>query len=229
VLRGAVFDFDGVIVDSHPAHMRAWKKFLNSVGKAVSEEQLDFVLDGRKRDDILRHFMGELDANQIVEYGLQKEQCFRDEVTHVRMADGLVGFLEVLQSEHLALAIASSGSKSRILFLLDRFGLRKYFREVVNGDEVEQGKPHPAVFLKAAHQLGVDPSELMAFEDAVSGVKAAKSAGMKCVGIAQPDRASILLAAGANHVVPDFRSLSCSKLRELLSNGAGTSSTSSLR
>ena len=79
---------------------------------------------------------------------------------------------------------------------------------------MEQGKPHPAVFLKAAHQLGVDPSELMAFEDAVSGVKAAKSSGMKCIGIAQPDRASILLDAGADHVVPDFRSLSCSQLRD---------------
>ena len=228
MLRGAVFDFDGVIVDSHPAHMRAWKRFLNSVGKIVSEEQLHFVLDGRKREDILRHFMGELDADQIVEYGLRKEQCFRDEVTHVRTAEGLLGFLEDLQSEQLSLAIASSGSKSRIHFLLDRFGLKKYFREVITGDEVEQGKPHPAVFLKAAHQLGLDPSELMAFEDAVSGVKAAKSAGMKCVGIAQLDHVSILLAAGANHVVPDFRSLSCSKLRELLSKGAGTSSMSAL-
>jgi beta-phosphoglucomutase len=228
VLRGAVFDFDGVIVDSHPAHMRAWKSFLKSVGKTVSEEQLQFVLDGRKRDDILRHFMGDLDADQIVEYGLRKEQCFRDEVTHVRMADGLLGFLADLQSEQLALAIASSGSKSRILFLLDRFGLKKYFREVISGDEVEEGKPHPAVFLKAAYQLGIDPSEVMAFEDAVSGVIAAKSAGMKCVGIAQLDRGSILLAAGANHVVPDFCSLSCSKLRELLSMGAGMSSISAL-
>jgi beta-phosphoglucomutase len=229
VLRGAVFDFDGVIVDSHPAHLRAWKSFLNSVGKTASEEQLQFVLDGRKRDDILRHFMGELNADQIVEFGLRKEQCFRDEVTHVRMADGLLGFLEDLQAEQLALAIASSGSKSRIHFLLDRFGLEKYFRVVITGDEVEKGKPHPDVFLKAAHQLGVDPSELMAFEDAVSGVQAAKSSGMKCIGIAPLDRVSILLAAGASHVVQDFRSLSGSTLRELLLKGAGTSFISILQ
>jgi HAD superfamily hydrolase (TIGR01509 family) len=228
VLRGAVFDFDGVIVDSHPAHMRAWKTFLSSVGKIVSEEQLQFVMDGRKRDDILRHFMGDLDADQIVQYGLRKEQYFRDEVTHVRPAEGLLGFLEDLQSEQLALAIASSGSKSRIHFLLDLFDLRKYFREVVTGDEVEEGKPHPAVFLKAARRLGLDPSELMAFEDAVSGIYAAKSAGMTCIGIARLDRASILFAAGANDVVSDFRCLSCSKLRELLSNRAGTNSTPGL-
>jgi beta-phosphoglucomutase len=216
VFRGVVFDFDGVIVDSHPVHMRAWKKFFNVAGKTVSEEELHFVLDGGKRDDILRHFMGDLDADQIVECGLQKEQWFREEVSHVRTADGLLDFLQDLQSEGLALAIASSGSKSRIHFLLDRFDLREIFRVVITGDEVEQGKPHPAVFLKAALQLRVDPSELMAFEDAVSGVRAARSAGMKCIGIAQPDRATILLAAGANHVVPDFRSLSYSKLKELL-------------
>lgn len=216
MFRGAVFDFDGVIVDSHPAHVRAWKKFFDSVGRTVSEEQLQFVLDGRKRDDILRHFMSGLDADQIVEYGRRKELCFRDEAAHVRTTNGLLDFLEDLQYEQLALAIASSGSKSRIHFLLDSLDLKKSFPVVVTGDEVDQGKPHPAVFLKAAHQLGVDPAELMAFEDAVSGVIAARSAGMMCVGIAQPDRASVLVDAGANYVVPDFQSLSYSKLQQIL-------------
>ena len=142
------------------------------------------------------------------------------------MADGLVGFLENLESEQLAMAIASSGSKSRIHFLVDRFGLNKFFRVIVTGDEVEQGKPDPAVFLKAADQLGVDPCELIAFEDAISGIKAAKSAGMKCIGIAPSDRVPILLAAGASCVFPDFHDMSCSKIWKLLSNGAGIGSAS---
>ncbi len=216
VLRGLIFDFDGVIVDSHPVHARAWKKFLESVERTVSEEQLQFLLDGRKRDDILRYFMGELDADQIVEYGHRKEQFFRDEAAHVRTIDGLLGFLEDLKYEQLALAVASSGSRTRVDFLLDRLDLKKLFQVVITGDEVEHGKPHPAVFLTAAQHLGMDPSELMAFEDAVSGVKAARSAGMMCVGIAQPDRAAILVDAGANYVVPDFQSLSYSKLQQIL-------------
>jgi len=215
VFRGLVFDFDGVIVDSHPVHVRAWQKFLDSVGRTASEEQLQFVLDGRKRDDILRHFMGELEANQIVEYGHRKEQFFRDESAHVRTIDGLLGFLKDLKYEQMALAVASSGSRSRVDFLLDRLDLKKLFQVVVTGDEVEQGKPHPAVFLTAAQHLGIDPAELMAFEDAVSGVIAARSAGMMCVGIAQPDRAAILVDAGANYVVPDFRPLSYSKLQQM--------------
>jgi HAD superfamily hydrolase (TIGR01509 family) len=222
VFKGVVFDFDGVIVDSHPVHIRAWKKFLESMGRAVSEEQLQFVLDGRRRDDILRHFLGELSDDKLVEYGHRKEQIFRNEATDVRAIDGLLNFLDDLDAAQLILSIASSGSRGRLEFLLRQLDLRRRFRVVVTGDKVAHGKPDPALFLKAAQDSGVEPFELIAFEDAVSGVKAARSAGMRCIGIAQLDRASILLDAGANHVVPDFLSLSYAKLRELLSNGAGS-------
>lgn len=215
LFKGIVFDFDGVIVDSHPVHKRAWTRFLESVGTTATEERLQFVLDGRKRDEILRHFLGDLDAERMAEYGHRKEQFFRDEAAHVRTIAGLTDFLDELEDAHLALGVASSGGRSRVNFLLERLDLKKHFGVVVTGDEVAQGKPHPAVFLRAAQVLRIDPSELIAFEDAVSGVQAAKSAGMMCVGIASPDRASILVDAGANHVVPDFRSLSYSKLQEM--------------
>jgi beta-phosphoglucomutase-like phosphatase (HAD superfamily) len=99
--------------------------------------------------------------------------------------------------------------------LLDRLSLKKHFRVVVTGDEVQRGKPDPAIFVKAAQDLQLNPRELIAFEDAQSGVKAARSAGMMCVGIARPDGASALLDAGAHDVFPDFRSLSYSRLERL--------------
>lgn len=214
MLRGVVFDFDGVIVDSHPVHIRAWKKFLETVGRTASEEELQFVLDGRKRNDILRHFLGELEPERMTEYGRRKEQLFREEAADVQSVGGLPSFLEDLEAAHVSLGIASSGSRSRVEFLLDRLDLKKHFRAVVTGDEVEQGKPDPAVFLKAAQALQLDPAELVAFEDALSGVKAARSAGMICVGIALPERTSMLFDAGADYVVPDFWSLSYSKLKK---------------
>jgi beta-phosphoglucomutase len=227
LLRGAIFDFDGVIVDSHPVHTRAWKRFLESVGRMASEEELQFVLDGRTRDDILRHFLGELDTEKMVEYGHRKEQFFRDEAAAVQEIKGLRNFLENLEETQLPLGIASSGSKSRVDLLLDRLSLKRYFRVVVTGDEVAQGKPHPAVFLKAAECLGTDPCDLIAFEDAVSGIKAAKSAGMICVGVAAPDRASLLVDAGANDVVPDFRPLSYLKLQGIFRSALGPAAFSS--
>lgn len=202
-------------MDSHPLHKRAWRKLLESLGRAVSEEDLQFVLDGRKREDILRHFLGDLGPDLLTEYGHRKEQFFRDEAADVQTIEGLLGFLEDLAGSHLALAVASSGNVIRVNFLLDRLHLRKHFRVVVTGDEVECGKPHPAIFIKAAQDLELDPFELIVFEDAQSGVKAARSAGMMCVGIAQPDSATALFDAGANDVVPDFRSLSYSKIEKL--------------
>lgn len=215
MLKGAIFDFDGVIVDSHLVHKRAWRRFLESVGRTVSEEELQFVLDGRRREDILRHFLGDLDPDLMSEYGHRKEQLFRAEAADVQTIEGLPSFLEDLGDSHVALAIASSGTGSRINFLLDRLGLKKHFRVVVTGDEVGRSKPDPAVFLRAAHNLQLNPLELIAFEDAQSGVKAARSAGMRCVGIALPGGASALFDAGANDVVPDFRLLSYSRLEKL--------------
>lgn len=217
LLRGIVFDFDGVIVDSHPVHKRAWKKFLESVGRTVSESQLEFVLDGRKREDILRHFLGELEPEQMVEYGLRKERFFRDEAAEVQPIEGFLDFLRDLQRAQVALAIASSASKSRLTFLLDRLKLKPYFEVVITADEVRHGKPDPAVFLRAAQDLGVRPSELLVFEDAVSGVKAATSVGMACIAVSQPERASVLLNAGAIAVVENFHSLSYSKIQSVWS------------
>lgn len=220
LFRGVIFDFDGVIADSHPVHLRAWKRFLASVGRATSEEELQFVLDGRTRDDILRHFLGELDAGKLVEYGRRKEQLFRDEAADVRTINGVPEFLENLEEAKLILAIASSGSRARVDFLLDRLKIKRHFAAVVTADEVAYGKPHPAVFLKAAERLRTDPCDLIAFEDSVSGIKAAKSAGMTCVGIGSSDRASMLFDAGANHVVPDFRRLSYAKLHEIFGSAS---------
>jgi beta-phosphoglucomutase len=216
VLRGAIFDFDGVVVDSHPVHKRAWRKLLESLGRTVSEEDLQFVLDGRKREDILHHFLGDLNPDLMIEYGHRKEQFFRNEAVDLQTIEGLQSFLEDLEDSHVALAIASSGSRSRINFVLDRLDLKKHFRVVITADEVERGKPDPAVFLRAAQHLLLDPLELIAFEDAPSGVKAVRSAGIVCIGIAQLDGASALLDAGADHVVRDFRSLSYVELQKIL-------------
>ena len=164
---------------------------------------------------------GRIDEDKIIQYGRRKEEIFRDEAVNVQAIEGVLNFLEDLDSAQLPMGVASSGSRTRVDFLLRQLDLKKRFRVVVTADEVAHGKPDPAVFLKAAQDLQIHPSDLIAFEDAASGVRAAIAAGMTCVGIAQPDRASILIDAGAIHVARDFRSLSYSKLREIVSQRCG--------
>src|ERR1700736_1841265 len=114
MLRAAIFDMDGVIVDSHPIHKRTWRKFLKLQGREISEKDLNFIMDGRKRDEILRHFLGELSDEQVRLLGHRKEQLFREEASDVKVIEGLYGLLQQLRKTEIKLGVASSGSESRV-------------------------------------------------------------------------------------------------------------------
>ena len=215
MLRAVIFDLDGVIVDSHPAHLQAWKKFFRSIGKDVAERDLLFILEGQKREDILRHFLGDLTQEQVRQYGAKKEALFRDSVPELKTVRGLREFLDRLQESGLPLALASSASRRRASYMLEQLDLARRFSVVVTGDDVKKGKPDPSIFHLAADGLEVEPSEILVCEDAVSGVEAAKAAGMKCLAIAANGRGPLLEKAGADRVVQDFSAASLDELRAL--------------
>jgi len=195
---------DGVIVDSHPAHRFAWKEFLRVLGKDVSDGELDFVMDGRKREDILVHFLGPLTETQLKEYGRLKNELFWGAASDVLPIPGVCEFIDSLNTAGIAIAVATSASPSRTESILNRLGLRTQFRAVVTGDEVPKGKPDPRIYQLACQRINCRPSVAVAVEDAASGVRAAKSAGLRCIGIAGSHPGDSLTAAGADAVLPDF-------------------------
>ena len=204
MIGGVIFDFDGVIADSHAAHMQAWKKFLYSKGKVVGDAELSFVREGAKREEILRHFLGELTPEQIARYGSEKDKLFQSHAGEVKLVPGLLEFLWQLEVATISTAVASSGSRARVEQALKAFNIHNRFQAVITAEDVDRGKPDPALFLLAAHALQVEPKRILVCEDAVAGVVAAKSAGMKCLGIAAGGRESMLKQAGADKVVSDF-------------------------
>jgi len=216
MLKAVIFDMDGVLVDSHPSHMRAWRKFLSSKGKSVTDAELEFVRDGRKKEDILRYFFGELSDDRLSAYGNEKERLFAEEAQSLTTIAGAQELLDELNCAAIPLALASNGSAKRVHSILDALQLKHYFQAVVTANEVTMGKPHPAIFHKAAEQLHVFPFESVVFEDSVSGVRAARAAGMKCLGIADHHRAHALRHAGANHVFPNFMNASLCQIQKLL-------------
>jgi HAD superfamily hydrolase (TIGR01509 family) len=216
MLSGVIFDMDGVLIDSHPAHKMAWRRFLEDVGRDVSDTDLEFVMGGRKRTDILRHFLGELSDDQLAEYGRKKDAHFLAIADSVNTIEGLLPFLGELERLGIKKAVATSASHSRANHMLARLELANHFSAVVTGDDVVNGKPDPAIFQRAAECLQKCPAELLVVEDAVAGIQAAKAAGMKCLGIGTDDRAVALLAAGADYVVADFTRVKCADLQQLL-------------
>jgi HAD superfamily hydrolase (TIGR01509 family) len=219
-LQGVVFDMDGVIIDSHPLHRAAWRQFLSKLGKDVDDMMLDFVLDGRTRKDILFHFLGPLTDEQLEEYGHRKDELLRNLADVVPTIPGVVEFLSRLSDAGVSMALATSASRHRACGTLKELGLAQHFQTIVTADEVVAGKPDPAIYRLASERLQVAPQNLLAVEDAVSGVKSATAAGIRCLGVAHNGRADLLRSAGANPVIEDFRSLSFTQLEACFqSNG----------
>jgi len=214
--RGMIFDMDGVLFDSHPVHRKAWCEVLHDLGKAVSDEELDFILDGPTRDQILQHFFGALPQGQILSYVQKKDLLFRREEENLRIVDGVQSFLETAEAAGIPRVIATSASKTRAERMLRRYGLIHRFAAVITGDDVSNGKSDPTIFLRSARQIGAEPSEVIVFEDAPSAIRVATSIGMKCVGVGDRGRRSELERAGARLVVSDFTQLSIPTIARIL-------------
>jgi HAD superfamily hydrolase (TIGR01509 family) len=215
-LRGVVFDMDGVLVDSHAVHRKAWRLFLHTLGRDVPDSELDFILDGRTRGDILRHFLGSFPDHELAELGRRKDGIFRQVQLAVAPVPGVVRLVRELHGRGMALAVATSASRSRARSTLLELGLLNCFATVATGEDVAQGKPHPAVYLLACHRLQIDPRCLLAIEDAVSGIRAAVGAGLRCLAVALHEAPEALMAAGAVQVVRDFENVSSTDLECLL-------------
>ncbi len=204
MLSGVIFDLDGVLADSHPIHLRAWKRLLSAVGGQVSDSGLSVLFDGRKREDILRHFFPDLPPAEIVSLGRWKDELFYEVAGELRPLPGVLGFLHALEEAGIPKAVASSGTRERVEFTLAKLDMRHRFKTVVAAEDIAVGKPDPAVYRLAAERLGLHCRGLVVAEDAVSGVIAAKAAGMTCLALASCGRHQVLVEAGADLVVTTF-------------------------
>ena len=215
-IQNVIFDMDGVIIDSHPAHRKAWQEFLQTLGRSVSEAELDFILDGRKRHEILRHFLGDVPESDLAEYGRKKDHLFQEISLDVKPIAGVLDFIEDLRRCGIALAVATSASKTRTRSTLKRLGLTDRFAVIVTGDDIPNGKPDPSIYHLVCSRLNAEAQECLVLEDAVSAVQAAKRAGFQCVGVGYNGSCDRLRAVGADHVIENFVGLSFENLQARL-------------
>jgi HAD superfamily hydrolase (TIGR01509 family) len=203
---------DGVIINSHPAHLAAWKAFLGSIGREVSDDELSFILEGRTRSEILRRFIGDLPEHELLEYGKRKDEIFRQIEHQIEAVPGVVDFIRTLAPRGVLSAIATSASEIRTLATIERLGLAEHFETVITSSDVTAGKPDPMVYRLACERLGVAPAKAVAFDDAPAGIQSARSAGLRCIGVSSNGWARRLLETGAERVIPDFIGLSLAAL-----------------
>jgi len=215
MLEAVIFDLDGVILDSHSAHLSAWQELLRELGREFSDRELSFVFDGYSREQILRHYLGNLPPDRLHEYGARKDQLFRKRAREITTVAGLTSFLEQLDAALIPFAVATSAKRARTVDMLDDLGLTRRFQVIITAEEAKYPKPDPEVFELAAQRLQVAADSVLVCEDSLAGVTAAKAAGMKCLAIAANGRGPLLKSAGADAVATDFTATSLESLYSL--------------
>ncbi len=191
MIKGFLFDLDGVIVDTAVFHFRAWRKVSRKLGGDFTEAQNE-QLKGINRVDSLKKIVewtkAEVDDLQFQALQEQKNQWYLDLVSGLGPNDALPGAINFLRQTHSKGILIALGSASKNApMVLKKLGITELFGAIIDGNNVINGKPHPEVFLKGANSLGLKPSECLVFEDSIAGVKAAKQAGMASVGIGEAE------------------------------------------
>ncbi len=179
-----IFDMDGVVIDSNPAHREVWAAYNRSYGLETTGAMLQWMY-GKRNDEIVRHYFGEdLSSEEVARRGAAKERLFRETVAgrvEQMLVPGLPAFLR--QHNGARMAVATNAEPENVALVLDQGGIRPYFQVVVDGHQVRKPKPDPEIYRLAAQRLGVAASNCIVFEDSKSGVQAARDAGMRIVGI----------------------------------------------
>ncbi len=211
----AIWDMDGVLVDTGQPHYRSWVEALAKRSLPLTYEQFSSTF-GMNNTSILKLWLGEdTPQSEIDQVADEKETIFRRLVSagSIQPLPGVHALLEGLRRAGLRQAVASSAPQANIDVLLESTRLRPFFDAVVSAARLP-GKPDPAVFLEAASRLGVSPASCVVVEDAVAGVEGARRAGMRCIAVTTTNSAANL--AAADLVVDSLEQVSAESFRRLL-------------
>lgn len=183
-MKAVIFDMDGVIIDSEPIHFQVDMQTMRDLGCNISVEELGKYV-GTTNEYMLTDIKKNYDINksieEIISYKVEmtKRKIIQSDLEPI---EGIEELLSKLKNKNIPAAIASSSPRDFIDIVISKFKLQDYFKYIVSGEEVANGKPSPDVYIETAKKLGISPKDCTVIEDSKNGVLAAKAAGMKCIG-----------------------------------------------
>ena len=183
---GALFDWDGVIIDSSRHHEKSWELLAKEEGLPLPPDSFRLGF-GRKNQIIIPEiYRWAHDPVEIERLGARKEAIYRELMAAdtLEPLPGVRAWLATLRNAGIPRAVGSSTPRANLDAAMGRLGLSEYFDAIVSAEDVTLGKPNPEVFLKAAERIGCRPERCVVFEDALAGIAAARAGGMRVVGIA---------------------------------------------
>lgn len=195
-MKGAIFDLDGVIVDTAKYHYLAWKELAKRLGfdfKESDNERLKGVSRMRSLEILLE--VGGITADEEEKQKMAEEKNNRyvemlQNLDKSELLEGAEEYLSKLKSEGVLISLGSASKNAPLI--LDKLGITDLFDAIVDGNSVSKAKPDPEVFLKGAEMLGLSPSDCVVFEDSQAGIEAARNAGC---GVIAVDKGGVLYDA----------------------------------
>ena len=185
-MRAVLFDLDGTLVDNMSIHTDAWVEVAAKHGHPTSRDRFIREWAGKKNEELIPLMLGrEATPAELTQIANEKETLYRARaVTELIEVPGTTKLLERLKRAGRKLAVATAAPEgNRKLVLEGRLNLGRFFDAVVGPEGAPRGKPAPDIFLACATQLNVNPTDCVVFEDAPSGITAAKRAGMRCIAV----------------------------------------------
>lgn len=214
-MKGVIFDWDGVVIDSSAQHERSWEILAEEISKPLPEGHFKLGF-GKKNQVIIPEILGwTVEPSEIAVLSNRKEEIYRELVrkSGVQILPGARELVSALRLEGIPRAIGSSTPQGNLDAIFAATGLGDFFDAVVSGDDVVHGKPAPDVFLLAAKMLGLPPAECLVIEDAHAGIEAACRAGIPVLAVATTKPISEL--GSATGAVESLAAASLGLLREI--------------
>lgn len=217
-IKGVIFDFNGTMFFDEAFQKQSWITFLeNKTGRSISEVEFQEYVHGRNAEDTLCYFLNrKLSREEVAVLEEEKEVVYRRLCMECpeafRLAEGLPRFLDQLIQREIPITIATASGWNNVRFFFEQLHLDQWFdiHKVVYNDGTIPGKPEPDIYRKAAENINVDIENCMVFEDAKSGIEAAKRAGAGwIIGVASMLEEEKLLAYGAEGTIRNYDKLEC--------------------
>lgn len=213
--QAVIFDMDGVICHTNPFHSQAFKIFFEKRNLFPTEEEFMLHMYGKNNGYILSHFLGrKIEGQELLELEDEKESLFREIYQH--HVDPIPGFLEFfheMRASGIKTGVATSAPFANLELIAGKLDLFPHLESALASEHVSKHKPDPEVYLRTAHNISVEPSQCIVFEDSFSGISAAKNAGMKVVGVLSSHTIAELPVC--DYYIEDYRDLSLEQFTSL--------------
>ncbi len=213
-IKGVIFDLDGVIVDTAQFHYSAWKSLAAGWNYSLTIEDNEQLKGVSRKDSVAKiaSWAGvsatESELNAVAQRKNQKYLALCASLTPNAILPGISELINELHANEVKVALGSASKNAR--FVIDKLGLTADFDVIVDGNDVSKSKPDPEVFEKAAQQMHLHAKNCVVIEDAPAGIEAALSAGMRAVGLGNPEE-----LYNAHLILPNAENLNLTQLNKI--------------